>query len=132
MLNRESEHAKARVLPVPRVASILALSKNGVTNENGEDLGRIEDIMVDLESGRISFAVINSATGLFGRESRLFAVPWEALKVSLHDKRFILNISKDAITNAPSFTKNAWPDMSNLSWLREVYAYYGYQPYWND
>ncbi len=132
MESKDSEHSRAKVLPVPRVISVISLSKNGVTNENGEDLGKIEDIMIDVESGRIAFAVINSSSGILGRESRLFAIPWSALKVSLHDKKFILNISKDNFSNAPSFTKNSWPDLANLSWLREVYAYYGYQPYWNE
>jgi len=131
MENRESEHSKAKVLPVPRVISVLTLSKNNVTNENGEDLGRIEDIMVDIENGRIAFAVLASRA-FIGRDARLYAVPWEALKVSLHDKKFILNVTRDTLANAPSFHRNSWPDLSNLSWLREVYAYYGYQPYWGE
>ena len=131
MENRESEHSRAKVLAVPRVASVVSLSKNGVTNENGEDLGKVEDIMVDLETGKISFVVISTG-GMLGRDNRLFAVPWEAMKVSLHDKKFILNVTKETMSNAPSFNKNAWPDLSNLGWLREVYAYYGYQPYWKE
>jgi sporulation protein YlmC with PRC-barrel domain len=128
----ESEHARAKVLPLPRVTSVIALSKNGVTNEYGDDLGRIEDVMVDIESGRVAFAVISASGGLLGREPRMYAVPWSALKVSLHDKKVILNVAKDTIANAPSFHRNSWPDLSNLSWLREIYAYYGVQPYWND
>jgi sporulation protein YlmC with PRC-barrel domain len=131
MENRESGSAKARTLPVPRVASALSLAKNGVTNENGDDLGKVEDIMVDLETGRVSFVVVASG-GLLGRDGRLYAVPWEAMKISLHDKKFILNITKETMSNAPSFHRSNWPDLSNLSWLRDVYAYYGYQPWWKE
>jgi hypothetical protein len=54
------------------------------------------------------------------------------LKFSLHDKTFILNITKETLANAPSFTKTSRPDLSNLTWLQQVYAYYGIQPYWRD
>ncbi len=131
MASREGERSRAKVLAIPRVTSIVSLAKNGVTNEKGDDLGKVEDIMVDLESGRISFVVITTG-GMLGRDSRLFAVPWEALRISMHDKKFILNVTKETLDNAPSFNRNNWPDLANLSWLREVYSYYGYEPYWKE
>ncbi len=130
-VNREVEPPRAKVLNVPRVVSINTLNRDRVTNVNGEDLGRIEDIMVDIETGRISFAVL-STSGFFGRDAHLHAVPWEALKYSIHDKTFILNISKDTLSKAPSFTRTNRPDLSTLTWLQEVYAYYGIQPYWRE
>jgi sporulation protein YlmC with PRC-barrel domain len=130
-VNRKVEPPRAKVLNVPRVVSISTLNKTRVTNVNGEDLGRIEDIMVDIETGRISFAIL-STSGFLGRDARLYAVPWEALKFSLHDKTFILNISKETLANAPSFTKNNRLDLSTLTWLQKVYAYYGIQPYWRE
>ncbi len=131
MQNRESERSKAKVLAVPRVASIVSMAKSQVTNEQGDNLGRAEDIMVDLETGKIAFAVISTG-GMIGREPRLYAIPWEALKISLHDKKLILNVTKESLQSAPSFHRNAWPDLSDLGWLRDVYAYYGIQPYWKD
>jgi sporulation protein YlmC with PRC-barrel domain len=131
MQNSEVERSKARILPVPRVASAISLSKSGVTNANGDDLGRVEDIMIDLESGRIAFVVI-SFGGTFTREPKLLAVPWEVVRISLHDKKMILNVTKETLTDAPSFQKNNWPDLTNLSWLQKVYAFYDSRPYWND
>lgn len=131
MENRESEHAKARTLSTPKVVSIIEVSKNSVTNQNGENLGKVEDIMVDIDCSRIAFAVISSG-GLFSRETRLYAVPWDAFSVSLHDKRFILNVTKETMSNAPSFSKNNFPDLTSLTWLKEIYRYYGYEPYWEE
>jgi sporulation protein YlmC with PRC-barrel domain len=127
----QTEPPKAKVLSIPRAVSINALNKARVTNVNGVNLGKIEDILVDIETGRIPFAVM-STSGLFGRDARLYAIPWEALKFSLHDKVFLLNITKETLLNAPNFTKNNWPDLSSLAWLQQVYAYYGVQPYWKD
>jgi sporulation protein YlmC with PRC-barrel domain len=129
--NRENTPPKARVLTPPRVISTSSLARERVMNENGDDLGKIEDIMVDIETGRIAFAVMATG-GMLGREARLYAVPWEALKLSLHDKKFILNVSKETLENAPSFHRNNWPDLTNLGWLRQVYSFYGYEPYWKE
>jgi sporulation protein YlmC with PRC-barrel domain len=125
------EPSRSRVLPKPRVMSTSSLSKNKVTNMNGEDLGKIEDIMIDLETGRIAFAVLSTG-GFIGREARLYAIPWESLTLSLHDKKYILNITRETLENAPNFNRTNWPDLSNLAWLSDVYHYYGYEPYWKD
>jgi sporulation protein YlmC with PRC-barrel domain len=129
--HRDTDNSQSRVLPKPRVMSVNSLSKNRVTNMNGEDLGRIEDIMVDLETGRIAFVVLSTG-GFIGREARLYAIPWEALTLSLHDKKYILNITRETLANAPSFSRSNLPDSSNLAWLGDVYHYYGYEPYWKD
>ncbi len=129
--NKDTERSRAKVLPIPRVVSASSLTKNKVTNMKGEDLGRIDDVMVDLETGRIAFAILSTG-GFLGRESRLLAIPWEALTLSLHDKKFVLNVTRDTLAQAPGFTKNNPPDSSNLGWLVEIYRFYGYEPYWKD
>jgi sporulation protein YlmC with PRC-barrel domain len=130
-INRGIEPTSAKVLNTPRVISINTLTKDRVTNVNGYDLGRIEDIMIDIETGRVSFAVLGTG-GFISREAHLYAIPWQALKFSLHDKTFVLDITKEALRQAPSFTRNNWPDLSSLTWLHQVYAFFGVQPYWKD
>jgi hypothetical protein len=48
---------------------------------------------------------------------KLFAVPWEALSISFHDKKFILNVSKETLKSAPGFNRNKWPEVADFSWL---------------
>jgi sporulation protein YlmC with PRC-barrel domain len=130
-IRRENEPSQTKVLNVPRMVSFNSLNRDRVVNVNGENLGKIEDIMVDIETGRIPFAVLSTG-GFLGGNARLYAVPWDALKYSMHDKTFVLNITKETLANAPSFTKSHWPDLSSLDWLKQVYFYYGVQPYWKD
>jgi hypothetical protein len=48
---------------------------------------------------------------------KLFAVPWDALSISFHDKKFILNVSKETLKSAPGFNRNKWPEVADFSWL---------------
>jgi hypothetical protein len=57
-------------------------------------------------------------------------VPWEALEFSHHDQRFILNVEKELLKEAPRFDKDHWPSIEDRQFAREVCEYYGWVPYW--
>jgi uncharacterized protein YjbJ (UPF0337 family)/sporulation protein YlmC with PRC-barrel domain len=121
----------ASTLTHPRVVPVSIFIGYRVINPAGEDLGKIEDIAVDMESGRIVYAVL-SFGGFLGFGDKLFAIPWEALKLSSQDDEFILHVSKEALEAAPGFDKNSWPEMADRQWGAGIYDYYGYQPYWKE
>lgn len=114
----------ARRGPGPEMMSAKTLVGNDVYNTEGEALGGIEDIMLDMRSGRVSYAVL-SFGGFLGMGQKLFAVPWEALELDTSEKRFVLNVEKERLKDAPGFDKNHWPDMADQSWAREIHSYYG-------
>ena len=64
-----------------------------VQNAAGEDLGEINELMIDLEKGRIAYAVL-SFGGFLGLGDKLFALPWEALNISPEGDVFILNVRR--------------------------------------
>ena len=113
------------------VLSASTLSGDRVRNPAGEDLGKVDEIMIDIPSGRVAYAVV-SYGGLLGLGNKLFAVPWSALEVDEDEKCFILNVDKETMENAPGFEKNNWPDMADTTWGSEVYGHYGVTPYWKD
>ena len=92
--------------------SASTLIGDRVVNLKGEDLGKIEDFMLDPEQGRVGYAVL-SFGGFLGMGDKLFAVPMQALKLAREEKRFILDVDKERLKNAPGFDKNHWPDMSD-------------------
>lgn len=100
-----------------------------VTNRNGEDLGKIEDLMLDLDRGRVSYAVL-SFGGFMGMGDKLFAIPFQALKHEGDRGQFVLNVDKDRLKNAPGFDKNNWPSSADQKWGSQIHSYYGYKPYW--
>lgn len=117
--------------PGPEVMSAETLIGDPVVNSAGEDLGDIKAIMLDVTTGRIAYAVL-SFGGFLGVGNKLFAIPWTALTLDAAEKRFILNIAKDRLENAPGFDKDHWPSMADSSWANEIHAYYNVRPYWDD
>ena len=63
-----------------RVLSASTLAGDRVRNAAGEDLGKIDEIMIDIPSGRVAYAVL-SFGGILKIGNRLFAVPWSSLRV---------------------------------------------------
>jgi sporulation protein YlmC with PRC-barrel domain len=105
--------------PGPQLMGVNALIGNDVYNQIEEDLGDIKEIMLDMESGKIVYAVL-SYGGILGIGEKLFAVPWGALTLDTTNKRFILNVEKDKLENAPGFDKDNWPGAADPSWINEV------------
>jgi sporulation protein YlmC with PRC-barrel domain len=120
--------------PDRKFRSVLAastLAGDSVRNAAGDDLGKIDEIMIDIPSGRVAYAVL-SFGGFLGMGDKLFAVPWSALKVDEDEKCLILNVDKQTIERAPGFDKNDWPDMSDISWGTQLSTYYKVGPYWES
>ena len=110
--------------------SASTLKGDKVVNHQGEDLGKIEELMVDLDHGRIAYAVL-SFGGFLGMGDKLFAIPWQAFSVDTAQKRLILNAKKELLEKATGFDKSNWPNMGDPAWGSTLYGYYGYKPYWD-
>lgn len=113
----------------PEALSASTLIGDGVVNPEGEDLGKIEEIMLDIQSGRVAYLVL-SFGGFLGLGDKLFAIPWDAVTLDTNRHVFILNVDKETLKKAPGFDKNNWPQIGDSDWLTSIYEYYGYEPYW--
>jgi sporulation protein YlmC with PRC-barrel domain len=117
--------------PGPEIMDAATLHGDDVVGANGEGLGKIEAIMLDVTAGRIAYAVL-SFGGVFGIGSKLFAIPWSALTLDALEKRFVLSATKEQLENAPGFDKEHWPSMADQSWAAAVHTHYHVKPYWTD
>jgi sporulation protein YlmC with PRC-barrel domain len=115
----------------PNVLSSSKICSDHVKNAAGEDVGKIEDLMIDLHSGRIAYAVL-SFGGFLKMGNKLFAIPWEALKLDTVKKEFILHVDKSRLENATGFDKDNWPNMADPAFGSTLYSHYGFKPYWED
>jgi sporulation protein YlmC with PRC-barrel domain len=113
----------------PNVLSASSVTGDNVVNPQGEDLGKIEEIMLDVVDERIAYAVV-AFGGFLGIGDKLFAVPWAALKLDAENQRFVLDETKERLESAPGFDKDRWPDMADRSFGNTVYEYYGTPTYW--
>ena len=110
--------------PGPELMGADTLMGNDVYNGEGDDLGDIKEFMIDMATGKVSYAVL-SFGGILGMGDKLFAVPWNALKLDTVNKRFTLDAKKETLQDAPGFDKDHWPSMADKTWSAGVHTFYG-------
>jgi sporulation protein YlmC with PRC-barrel domain len=106
-----------------------ALFDYRVKSPQGEDLGKIEEVMIDMEAGRVAYAVL-SFGGFLGLGNKWVPVPWDAVVLRPDEKVLLLNIDKDKLQKAPNFDGTTLPELANRQWGAVIHTYYGYPPYW--
>ena len=114
--------------PGPALMGADTLIGDSVVNSQDDDLGDIKEIMLDMRSGQVAYAVL-AFGGFLGLGEKLFAVPWNALHLDTVNKRFVLNIDKERLKTAPGFDKDHWPDMTDVQWVEQIHTFYGVAPY---
>lgn len=103
-----------------------------VYNQSNESLGKIEDLVMDPAAGRIRYGVL-SFGGFLGMGDKLYAVPWNELKLvskgttssgTAKEDYYVLDVSKEALKNAPGFDKSNWPNFANRNWSTDIDKFY--------
>src|SRR4029453_15837589 len=100
-----------------------------VMSGTSEYLGKLEDIVVDANSGRVLYGVL-SFGGTLGVGDKLFAIPWRSLSLGDDAKAFTLNVEKESLKNAQGFDKKKWPNFADEKWATTTHEYYKQAPYW--
>ena len=117
-------------MPVSRATALIGLT---VYNPNRERIGKIEDLVISPTTGRLRFAVL-SFGGFLGMGNKLFAVPWSELTLVPKatsangieaEDHYVLDVSKDALQQAPGFDKSQWPDFADSKWAAHIERFYG-------
>ncbi len=109
----------------PRLISSDKVAGRRVENPNGDNLGHIEDVMIDKVTGQVDYAVLNYGSFL-GVGGRLFAMPWAMMKYDRQRDAYVVGIPEETLKNAPSFdAAQAWPDMGDHAFGSEIRDYYG-------
>jgi sporulation protein YlmC with PRC-barrel domain len=117
----------ARAGPGPSLSAATSFWARVVVDPEGEVLGSISDLMLDLERGQVAYAVV-AAGGFMGMGERLFAVPWSALRAV--GQHFVLECKRAALESAPAFDRDHWPAAPAYGWHERVHAHYHSRPYW--
>jgi sporulation protein YlmC with PRC-barrel domain len=108
-----------------RYRQIVGMS---VKNQQGEELGKINDVVIDSQ-GHVPLAILAHG-GFWGMGEKLFAVPFRALSFEPKGKDFVLNSTKEKLDSAPAFKMS---DLSheNLSPKKrpdDLYQFFGQPP----
>ena len=95
----------------------------------GKLLGEIEELVIDIHSGRVAYALM-AVGGFLGMGRKLLAIPWSTVTVDRVYQRSVLNIELERLIDAPSLDGDFLPRMADPGWATEVHAYFGCRPYW--
>jgi len=105
-----------------RVRRLIGMS---VENRDGIKLGAVKDFAVDLESGRVDYAIL-ATPGLLGLHAQLSVVPPPALSSATVKKRTVaLDISMARWRDAPRFKRKDLQSLSLRTREVQIYEFYG-------
>ncbi|MCZ4304779.1 PRC-barrel domain-containing protein [Zoogloeaceae bacterium G21618-S1] len=107
-----------------RMLSAGTIIGDDVYGKGDEKLGEIKELMLDVATGTVNYAVL-SFGGFLGMGEKLFAVPWRAFTLDSANKRFKLDGDVARFKDAPGFDKDHWPNMADAAWEKNIHAYYG-------
>jgi sporulation protein YlmC with PRC-barrel domain len=113
----------------PAVLSASTLEGDAVVNLDGERLGTLKEIMIDIDRGEIGYVVL-SRGGVVGIGEKLYAIPWGALTVDTDSEKLILDLEPDALDESDGFDPDNWPQFSDQEWGKTLHHHYGIEPYW--
>ncbi|QBQ99093.1 PRC-barrel domain-containing protein [Paraburkholderia pallida] len=115
--------------PGPYIMAARTLDGDRVFSLDNEEIGKIKDIMLDVERRRVAYAVMSSG-GFLGIGDKLLALPWAALTLDTTRKCFVLNVASERVKTAPGFDKDHWPSMADVGWATTLNEYYGTRAHW--
>lgn len=94
------------------VLTATSIIGDKVVNKEQEDIGKIKDIMVNVQDGTIQYLIIEFG-GFIGLGEKLFAVPFRALKLNAKEQNFTLDVEKAFLEAAPGFNPEHWPETNS-------------------
>ncbi len=111
----ESSHAVVNADQPQRLNKCSGFIGATVENPQGDRLGKIDDVVMDLNAGRVSYAVLSVEHKLFANP-KYIALPLASLKPSADGTKLILKADKDKIAQAQGFDRNNWPSVNTPAW----------------
>jgi sporulation protein YlmC with PRC-barrel domain len=108
---KQEVRVESAVKAVNKARSILGME---VRNRSDEKLGEVKDLVLDMNTGKISYAAL-AIGGFLGVGEKLIAVPTTALTPSDHQNILIMDATRGELVDAPGFAATNWPDPRNAN-----------------
>lgn len=103
-----------------RLASDL-IGKQVVTQQN-EDMGKVSDLLVDMKSSKVAFAIISTGTLLKPADTR-YAVATQNLSMGAEKNKVVLNADRAALEKAELFDAEKWQASGTTSGTAGIFRY---------
>lgn len=109
-----------------RLSQLVGLT---IKNEQGEDLGELEDIVLDAHEGTVAYAVLSMRRGFLGLNKDYVPVPWSSLNILPDMGTARMNADKQTL-EAIAFDSAEFPNLEDREYSRELHERFGARPYW--
>jgi sporulation protein YlmC with PRC-barrel domain len=110
-------------IEMPRVIRLSELMSFDVTNSEGEDLGAIEDLMLDWRQDRIVYMIL-SFGGFLGLGEKWFPIPLDRVRLDPIEQRIIFDVEPETLESAPGFDEAELPDTGDANWDEDIYNFW--------
>lgn len=101
-----------------------------VTNDAGEKVGKVDDLLVDLAAGRVTEVIVSSG-GFLGVGDELSGIPPSVFRYDIENGKLALHANRDQLTAAPRFKSDEYARHSTPESVGAVYKAYGVTPYFD-
>src|SRR5438552_2503986 len=108
-----------------RLISSDKVEDTSVYNPRGESLGKVYHLMIDKYIGQVDYAVI-SFGGFLGIGEKYCLRPWKELTYDTRVGAYVVDLDRDRLETAPSYTARDMPNWSDRSYTRRIDEYWVY------
>lgn len=123
--SRTTRTTRSAMRPMKKTDEIIGMT---VRNNQNQDIGRINDVVVDTKSGRIAYAIVSYGGGRL-RRGEIAAVPWTAIQLDPRSSSAYLDADEDTLREAKIDERDI-ERLSDPQFGRQFYRTFGEQPYW--
>jgi sporulation protein YlmC with PRC-barrel domain len=105
-----------------RLISADRVQGTPVFDREGEQIGHVEDVMLDKESGKVAYAIMSHG-GLLGAGERYHPLPWSMLRYDMERNGYIVPLDKAQLKDAPTLDQTQI--YGDDAWHQIVHSHYG-------
>ncbi len=102
------------------------LTNFSVMDAQGEEIGQVSKVLIDIESGRVGYAIIGG-NGILGLGEDEYIVPFAALSPGMEEESLTVDVQRDQLREAPDDV-----DQITRQQEQEIHQFYGVSPYWEE
>jgi sporulation protein YlmC with PRC-barrel domain len=110
--------------PANRWQKATDLVGKNVNGPGGENIGEVDEVIIDLDSGRVLYYVI-------GCDGKDCAVPAMAITLPADAKQFTVPFTEDQM-EAYAFAKGNFPNFKDRTWATQLHTHYKVRPVWES
>jgi sporulation protein YlmC with PRC-barrel domain len=110
-----------------RLISANKVEGTNIYNLRGDDVGEVDDLMIDKHTGKVAYAVVTYG-GFLGMGAERRALPWSVLDYDTNRGGYVVSAADDILKSAPAGITER--ELNDRAWGTRVYDHFGVPPYW--